>query len=121
MNLSKLLMLSFTLFLGNCSIAEDNFLEKVANKNVYNNDTLTILRGTFSSDGEKIEKNNTDGTLQSKYTFEEVLDANNGRYELIQDNKKFSYIIETFDGIRGTIRLSGGTSVSNLWFRLKED
>ncbi len=114
--LSKLLILNLILFLGACSTAKDNFLEKVANKSVYNNSTLTDLLGTFSSDGEKIERTDPDGILISKYTFEEVIDANNGRYELIQDNQKFSYIIETFDGVSGTIRLSGGTTASGLWF-----
>jgi len=116
MNLSKLLVLSLVLFLGACSTTEDNFFKKVENKTVYNDANHTNLLGIFTSDGKKIEKKDADGILLSKYTFEEVIDDNTGRYELIQDKKKYSYIIKTSDGVRGTIGLSGGTETSSLWF-----
>ena len=116
MNSSKLLALSLVFFLGACSTTKDKFLEKVANKTVYNDASLTDILGVFTGDGKKIEKKGADGTLLAKYTFEEVIDDSTGRYELIQDKSKYSYFIKTSDGVTGTIGLSGGTENTKLWF-----
>lgn len=116
MNFSKLLALSLVLFLGACSTTEDNFFKKVINKTIYDDVTQANSLGVFTSDGKKIEKRHTDETLLLEYTFEEVIDDNTGRYELLQDKKKYSYIIKTSDGVTGTMGLSGGTETSSLWF-----
>ena len=50
------IVLSLMLFLGACATREDNFLKKVMNKTVYNDDTLANALGVFTSDGKKIEK-----------------------------------------------------------------
>ena len=116
-NWSKLLGL--VLFLGACSTTEDNFFKKVASKAVYNDATLANSLGTFTSDGKKIEKKDTDNKVLLTYTFEEVIDSNTGRYELIQDKSKYSLLIKTTDGVTGTIVLSGGTETFGLWFQIK--
>ena len=116
MNLSKLSVLSLVLFLGACTTREDTFLKKVLNKTVYDDDALANSLGVFTSDGKKIEKKDIEGKLLLKYTFEEIIDGDTGRYELIQGKKKYSLLIKTLDGATGTIGLSGGTETSKLWF-----
>ena len=116
MNLSKLLVLSLMLFLGACATREDNFLKKVMSKTVYDDDALANSLGVFTNDGKKIEKKDIDDKILLTYTFEEVIDSDTARYELIQDRKKYSYLIKTSDGATGTLGLSGGTETIKLWF-----